>query len=60
MDHDKIIYFQEFKAYPSHFEYEKKSLLANIFCLCVIVFFGFYFLYKIGPPKNKPLREKKS
>ena len=59
MDHENIIFFKEFKPYPSHLDFEKKSLFANIACVCVIVFFFFYFVYKFNIQKIKHLEKKK-
>jgi hypothetical protein len=42
------IFFQEFKPYVSQYQYEKSSLLANIFCVVIVLIFIYYFFYKIS------------
>lgn len=51
--HQNIVFFQKFKPYTSNYEYEKTSLFANIFCIMILIFFIYYFFYKIRNNKNK-------
>lgn len=50
--YDNNVFFQDFKPYVSQYQYEKSSLLANIFCIIILVIFMYYFFYKIKNSSN--------